>query len=99
MRPAPAASGTGGPWCSALVPVLLSELLPGWEGDGWSPEKCGAPATGYWTGECPCGHARDAWLCDEHAGVAGQSGCQACRELEDGPHDCVLTVTREGVPR
>ena len=56
--------------------------------------RCALPATGYWAGECPCGHVRDGWMCKVHAEMAGEGGCRACVELEDRPHDCPLPLAR-----
>lgn len=55
--------------------------------------RCPEPPVGRFLGRCPCGHVRDGWLCGEHAEMLALSGCRACIEDEDRPHDCPLTVT------
>jgi hypothetical protein len=81
------------PRCSAIVPVsALLDSRPGVEFLGMV--ECGLPAAGRIIGRCPHGHVRDGWLCEPHAALAGEGGCRACRELEDGAHDCALTVER-----
>lgn len=85
--PAELAPG-GKPRCSVLVPLDL-----------WSAPalvRCPFPAVGHWRGVCACGHPREGDLCGAHAAVAGDGGCRACLELEDGAHDCALPVARTG---
>lgn len=88
-----AATSTGLPFCSAMVPV--EDII------GPSPSliplglvRCGLAADGWYQGRCPCGHVRDGWLCGFHAEQAGDGGCRACLELEDSPHQCPLPVSR-----
>lgn len=92
-RTAETATAPGVPRCSVIVPV---SALPGAEpGAGFlGMAACGLPAAVRIIGRCRCGHVRDGWLCEPHAALAGEGGCRACRELEDGPHDCLLTVER-----
>ena len=81
-RTAPAGTVTGVPRCSALIPLEL-----------WGAPvlvRCPKPADGWWQGRCPCGHVRDAWLCEPHAELVARSGCRTCRELPEGAHDCLL---------
>jgi len=75
------------PECSASVPVFLDPESP--------PPlmRCPEDAVGLFLGRCPCGHLREGWLCGEHAEMLGLSGCRACFEDEDAPHDCPLSVT------
>ena len=81
------------PRCSAIVPVsALLDAEPGVEFLGMV--GCGLPAVVRIIGRCPHGHVRDGWLCEPHAALAGEGGWRACRELEDGAHDCALTVER-----
>lgn len=97
-RPPEAATPVDGPKCSAVIPVPLAEILPGWLADGYSLERCGEPAAGRYAGRCPCGHVRDGWLCAPHAADAEGGGCRACVEDPANPHDCPLPLTRQGVP-
>ena len=81
-RTAQAGAATGVPRCSAMIPL-----------EPWGAPvlaRCPEPAGGVWQGRCPCGHIRDAWLCEPHAALAARSGCRACRELPGGAHDCPL---------
>jgi hypothetical protein len=87
-----------GPVCSVVIPVPLSELLPGFPGDGYSLERCGEPAVGYFAGRCRHDHVRDGWLCAAHAEQVGQGGCRACIEDPRDPHDCPVALERQGVP-
>jgi hypothetical protein len=89
-RTAPAEAATGGPRCSALIPLRLrgAPVLV----------RCPEPADGYWTGRCQCGHPRGARLCAACAGLAGQSGCRACREAAEGAHDCPLLDVSRNTP-
>lgn len=90
-RTAQTTTGTGGPRCSALVPVsALIEARPGAEFLGTVP--CGFPAAARFVGCCRCGHVRDGWLCEPHAALARNGGCRACLEAETGAHDCPLAV-------
>jgi hypothetical protein len=83
------------PRCSALVPVTAVAPGSAWIGVGFElvgVVACGLPAVVHLVGCCPCGHVRDGWLCEVHAPMAGNGGCRACLELEEGAHDCPLSV-------
>jgi hypothetical protein len=90
-RTTEAAAGAGVPGCSALVPVTAALAVPPWA-ELLGMVACGLPAVVRVAGRCPCGHARDGWLCEPHAALARQGGCRACLELEAGAHDCPLAV-------
>ena len=73
--------------CSAMIPAPGATVAA----PGLTP--CPEDAEGRYLGRCPCGHIRDGWLCAGHAEQLGESGCRACIEDENAPHDCLLTVT------
>lgn len=86
----PAGVLAGVPECSAMIPLILHpddfpELM-----------RCPEPPAAEVEGRCRCGHARSGWLCTGHEQLLGQSGCRACIEDEENPHDCLLTVRRVG---
>lgn len=96
-RPTGPVTAADGPACSVVIPVPLSSLLP-FPVDGWSLERCGEPAVGYFAGRCRHGHVRDGWLCAAHAEMAAEGGCRACIEDPRDPHDCPVALERQGVP-
>lgn len=98
IRPPDAGTPADVPTCSVVVPVPLSELLPGWLVDGYSLERCGEPAAGRYAGQCPCGHVRDGWLCAGHVEQLAEGCCRACIEDPVRPHECPLPVERLEVP-
>jgi len=86
----PAGAVPGVPECSAMIPLALEP--------GAFPQlmRCPEPPVGRFEGHCPCGHVRDGWLCEGHAGMLAASGCRACLEDKRMPHGCPLTVTPAG---
>jgi hypothetical protein len=84
----PAGTVPGIPECQAMIPVFLEPVYPP------SLMRCPEDAVGLFAGRCPCGHAREAWLCAGCSQMLRQSGCRECLEDEDMPHECPLAVRR-----
>lgn len=76
--------------CSAMIPVTFNP------DDFPALMRCPEPPVAQVEGRCRCGHVREGWLCEEHAGLLAASGCRACLEDESMPHDCPLTVATTG---
>jgi hypothetical protein len=79
--------------CAAMVPVP-----PPWPDGLPVLRPCPEDGVAWHEGRCPCGHDRKAWLCDRHGKIAVLSGCKACLQDRERPHDCPLAATRAEAP-
>ena len=55
---------------------------------------CGRPAAGRFRRICVHDHARDGWLCLDHAETSQNGLCLACHDLPGGlSHECPIAMT------
>lgn len=55
--------------------------------------ECGEPAVGRFRRMCVHEHARDGWLCQEHADRQENGYCHTCNNLiGDLSHDCPIVI-------
>jgi hypothetical protein len=54
---------------------------------------CDQPAIGQFRRICVHEHARDGWLCRDHAEIPERGLCFTCHELPDGlAHECPVAI-------